>query len=240
MKDQFSIIRYEFKLENGLNKEFVVKLLPPSLQLMIPDRARVPVWARLSEHQCPNCPLRPETSPNCPAALSLIEVVEQFKDSWSIENAEVTVTMPARQYRRTVPLQAGVSSLIGLHMATSGCPIMNKLRPMVHTHLPFATVDETIYRSISMYLLAQFFRNKRGHKADWELKDLVKIYDEINVVNQSFCKRLMSIKATDASLNALSGLDCFASITALSIVEDTLHELESLFQAYFSDKPVRG
>lgn len=240
MKDQFTTIRYEFKLENGLKKEFVIKLQPPALKLVIPERARVPSWVRLSLHQCPNCPLRPETSPNCPAAQSLIEVVEQFKDSWSIENAEVTVTMPARQYHRKVPLQVGVSSLIGLYMATSGCPIMNKLRPMVHTHLPFATVEETIYRSISMYLLAQFFRNKRGHKADWELEDLVKIYDDINLVNQNFSKRLMSIKTTDASLNALSGLDCFASITALSIVEDTLQELESLFQAYFSDKPVRG
>ncbi|MBC8002993.1 MAG: hypothetical protein H7X97_10445 [Opitutaceae bacterium] len=240
MKDPFSIIRYEFKLENGLNKEFVVKLRPPALQLVIPDRARVPVWTRLSEHQCPNCPLRPETSPHCPAALSLIEVVEQFKDSWSIENAEVTVTMSARQYRRTVPLQVGVSSLIGLYMATSGCPIMNKFRPMVHTHLPFATVEETIYRSISMYLLTQFFRNKRGHVADWELKNLVKIYDDINLVNQNFSKRLMTVKTTDASLNALSGLDCFASITALSIVEDTLDEIESLFQAHLVDQPVRS
>ena len=240
MKDPFSTIRYEFKLENGLTREFVVKLQHPSLQLVMPDRARVPSWARLSAHQCPNCPLRPETTPNCPVAMSLIEVVDQFKDSWSIENAEVTVSMPARQYHRKVPLQVGVSSLIGLYMATSGCPILNKLRPMVHTHLPFATVEETIYRSISMYLLAQFFRKKRGHKADWELKDLVKIYDDINLVNQSFCRRLMSIKTKDASLNALSGLDCFASITALSIVEDTLEEIESLFQAHFSDKPARG
>ena len=125
-------------------------------------------------------------------------------------------------------------------MATSGCPILNKLRPMVHTHLPFATIEETTYRSISMYLLAQFFRKKRGFKADSELKELVTLYDDINLVNQSFCQRLMGIRATDASLNALSGLDCFAKITALSIVEDTLEEIESLFQAHFADRPPRG
>ena len=56
------------------------------------------------------------------------------------------------------------------------------------------------------------------------------------MVNQSFSKRLLSINPKDASLNALVGLDCFATATAFSIVQDRLHEIEPLFQAYLDEQ----
>ena len=83
-----------------------------------------------------------------------------------------------------------------------------------------------------MYLFAQYFRAQQGKTPDWKLEDFTKIYEDIAQVNQSFTKRLLSINPADASLNALVGLDCFASIAAFSSVEDNLKEFETLFEAY--------
>jgi hypothetical protein len=121
---------------------------------------------------------------------------------------------------------------MGLYMVTSGCPIMDKLRPMVYTHLPFSSLEETLYRAASMYLFAQYFRQQEGKRPDWKLEDFAKIYEDIATVNQSFTKRLLSINPRDASLNGLVGLDCFASVAAFSTAAETVQEFESLFGAY--------
>jgi hypothetical protein len=195
----------------------------------------LPDWTRLTHCQCPNCPLNPARHPHCPIAVNLVDIIESFKDRFSTEEAEITVLSDAREYHRHASVQSGVSSLMGLHMVTSGCPIMDKLRPMAHTHLPFATVEETMYRAVSMYLLAQYFRNGRGKTTDWKLEELLKIYEDIRQVNQSFVRRLLSINPLDASINALVSLDCFATVTAFSIVQHSLKGMEPLFQAYLGE-----
>ena len=118
-------------------------------------------------------------------------------------------------------------------MATSGCPIMKKLKPMVFSHLPFATLKETQYRVLSMYLLAQYFVYRRGGEPDWPLSKLANLYDDIQIVNKSFFRRLAHVKIKDAALNALIKLDIFAKYVSVSINRDVLDEMESLFQAYF-------
>ena len=117
-------------------------------------------------------------------------------------------------------------------MVTSGCPVLDMLRPMVRFHLPFATPTETTYRAVAMYLMAQFFLHRNGQKPDWELDDLVRVYGEVQAVNQGFSQRLREISSEDASSNALNILDCFASFIVLSIDEDMLSNFESLFTAY--------
>ena len=228
-------IEYRFKFGNGTETRFAVRLRKPNLQLVTEPRTPLPEWTRLTHCQCPNCPLNPADHPHCPIAVNLVDVIECFKDRFSTEEAEITILSNAREYHRHASVQSGVSSLMGLHMVTSGCPIMDKLRPMAHTHLPFATVEETMYRAVSMYLLAQYFRNGRGKTVDWELEELLKIYEDIRQVNQSFVRRLLSINPLDASINALVSLDCFGTVTAFSIVQDSLKQIQPLFQAYLNE-----
>ncbi len=57
-------------------------------------------------------------------------------------------------YAETTAQQA-MSSVLGLIMATAGCPWTDRLRPMARFHLPFASDAETLYRSISMFLLSR-------------------------------------------------------------------------------------
>jgi hypothetical protein len=235
VNEQTVTLQYRFKLRNGVSREFVVRLRKPGLQLVSTGRENLPDWTRLTHHQCPNCPLDPQTHPHCPIAVNLVDVIEAFKDCISTEDADITIGSNAREYHRRAPVQYGVSSLMGVYMVVSGCPVMDKLRPMVYTHLPFASVEETMYRAVSMYLLAQYFLSQRGKSPDWKLEKLVKIYDDISQVNRAFARRLLSINPKDASLNALVSLDCFANVTAFSIVRDSLKEMEYLFQAYLDE-----
>jgi hypothetical protein len=228
-------IEYQFRFQDGTEKQFQVRLRRPGLGILLDPEPTIPAWARLGHHQCPNCPLNPETHPHCPVAVALGGVIEAFQDCFSTTHAEILIRSDNREYRRQAPVQYGVSSLMGVYMVTSGCPILDKLRPMVHTHLPFATIDETMYRLAGMYLLAQYFIQQRGGLPDWKLRRLVELCEDIGRVNQAFARRLLSINPQDASLNALASLDCFTLSTAFSIDRDELKDLESLFLAYFPE-----
>jgi hypothetical protein len=117
-------------------------------------------------------------------------------------------------------------------MVTSGCPLMEKLKPMVRYHLPFATKEETKYRVLSMYLLAQYFRHKCGKTPNWDLQALMDMYHDIKLLNKDFSQRLAHVRIEDASLNALALLDVFAQNLTFAIDKDNLDELERLFHAY--------
>ena len=228
--------RYKFTLSDGNIKEFDVELDSETLSLTGKKKRSYPEWTRLSYHKCPNCPLSDAQNPQCPIAANLVDLVEFFKDSISHEEVDVEITTETRKYVKRTSLQSGISSLIGIYMVTSGCPVMDKLRPMVRTHLPFATGEETMYRVLSMYLLAQYFLSKEGQRPDWNLENLAEIYEEIHTVNKSFCQRLAGIHIKDASLNAVVQLDIFADFTSYSLEINRLDEIKSLFHAYLNSE----
>ena len=237
MAAEIITIEYELKLLNGDQKRHVVRLDSATMALRNPPPVVLPEWTRLAFHQCSNCPLNPARHSHCPVAVGLVEVMESFKNGLSHEMADITIQAPHRTYVKKAPLQQAVSSLMGLHMASSGCPILDKLRPMVATHLPFASIEETLYRAVSMYLLAQYVRWKRGLTPDWELRDLVANYEAVSTVNAAFAKRILNINTLDANLNALVSLDCFAGMASISIAEDYLKDIEPLFEAYVQESP---
>jgi len=229
--------RYKFTFPDGKTKEFHIALDDKHLSLVSEKKPSYPEWTRLTNHQCTNCPLREDTHPRCPIAENLVEVVDSFKQEISYEKVDVEISTPSRSYRKETSLQIALSSLIGIYMVTSGCPIMDKLRPLVRTHLPFATLRETTYRAMSMYLLAQFFLQKNGRSPDWTCEGLVNIYKEIRTVNKGFHERLLHALEQDAGLNAIIHLDCYADFTNMSLLEKGLEEIEEFFQAYLEEKP---
>ncbi|KQC09513.1 MAG: hypothetical protein APR62_14085 [Smithella sp. SDB] len=226
------IYNYKFKFKNGVEKEFNIELESNSLNLMKTDKESYPDWTKLSCFKCPNCTLNDKYE-FCPVAVNMVDVVDYFSNFASYEPVEVIVSAPERKYIKQVDLQHGVSSLIGIYMVTSGCPILEKLKPMVRFHLPFATIQETEYRAISMYLLAQYFLYQRGIEPDWDLKKLAETYENIRLVNESFCKRLRTVESRDASLNAIVVLDVFADSVNFSIDGRMADDLDYLFKGYF-------
>lgn len=227
-------IHYRFELAGGRVHEFHLRLRSEDLSLIPTPRTELPDWTRLEFQQCSCCPLKPEASPRCPVAVSILDLLDAFRDCLSYEDVEVTIRTTARTYSKTTTLQQGLSSLMGIYNVTAGCPILNKLRPMVGTHLPFATVDETVYRMISMYLLAQLFRHRKGLAPDWELKNLITLLHEVLSVDIDFAGRLRSIPMKDASLNALTILSQIGDMTEMTITDNDLARLEKIFMAHYS------
>jgi hypothetical protein len=228
-------ITYRFRFPEGEEKEITLLFRLPAMDLILPTGADAPPWTWLAFQQCPNCPLHPDRHTHCPVARNLVGAIDSFRDFASFDEVDVTVITREREMRKQTSLQKGLSSLIGIIMATSGCPHMDKLRPMVITHLPFATLKETTYRAISMYLMAQYVRSKHGKPADWALGRLVAMYEAIRTVNQSFVRRLQGIQKKDANLNALVHLDCFALTTISTIVDNWWEDLKPLFLSYLKD-----
>lgn len=225
-------LRYTLRPDAGTPKTHTVVIDDQTYAGAEPE-GPAPDWTRLGHQQCADCPLNEKDSPRCPVAVRIAPLVEKFKDSVSYEEAEVTVESSGRSYSKRVPMQIGVSGLFGLVMATSGCPILDKLRPMVFTHLPFPSLQETMYRSMSMYLLAQYFIEKKGGTPDRTLDGLADIFARIGKVNQSIAERLRPLVPRDATVNAVINLDCFATFTKSAIDKQSLAWLERLFKPYW-------
>lgn len=224
--------QYKFILGNGIEKEFIIELDKNTLNLQTHSDKLLPSWTALEYHQCSICTLDPQESAFCPVAVNLVDLVEFFQMSASYEKIELHIETEARNFAKKTSLQQGISSLIGIYMVTSGCPVMDNLKPMVRFHLPFATIEETKYRAVSMYLMAQYFLFKEGEEPDWELKHLADIYDDIKLLNMNFSQRLSSIGLEDATLNALVELDCFAENIRIGLSKDKLTEIKALFKSY--------
>lgn len=232
--DEGLTIHYRFDFPTGERKEFAMALENETLRLLTAPPPVVPFWARLENHQCPGCCFLSATREFCPIALNMVQIVEEFKDYFSYADVQVTVTTQERSYRKETTLQAGLSSLLGIIMVSSGCPAMEKLKPMVRFHLPFASLEETIFRTVSMYLVSRYYRQRRGEVVDWSLAGMVDLYASVGVVNTSFAERLREAAKKDANVNALVNLFCFSEIVPFA-AEEMLDQLENHFSALLAD-----
>jgi len=225
-------IKYEFFFENKRFEVFILKFNESTLNLeSFPVENNEP-WTKLEFNQCKVCTLKATEHKYCPVARNLSYVLLQFKDDYSYEKVKVRVTTERRTTEKEASLQEGVSPLMGLIMATSGCPVLDKFKPMAFIHLPFSNEVETIYRAVSIYLTAQYVRMKNNLSADWELKHFKDMYAKVSLLNADFAQRLREMKGNDANINALVLLDLFAQTGTCSFSENWMKQLEPIFLAY--------
>jgi len=222
-------ISYKFKFSEDNEQDFVVKMDSKTLDIIDSPKDSYPEWAKLEYQKCSNCPLNEKEHEYCPIAMKLVGTVDFFCKPLEFKDVDLSVETPERTFSKKVDLKSAAVSLIGIYMATSGCPIMDKLRPMARHHLPLATTPETTYRSISNYLIAQYLLTHQGKEPDWELKNLGEIYDAIKIVNTHFRERLLKISSKDYALSAILTLDAYAYYINLSLIGDTFYTIESLF-----------
>jgi hypothetical protein len=224
-------IAYTYTFKNGTTKKFTMVLDRATLALQLEKRPNPPLWALLTHKKCENCPLNEREHLYCPVALNFADIAEQFKDIVSHENVDVKVAVEERTYSKSTTIQAGLSPLIGIIMTTSGCPVMAHLKPMVRFHLPFASLDETIFRMATMYLMAQYLQKQDGAAPPWTLDGLTRVYAKVGIVNRDFAIRLRDAAKKDANVNALVNLDCFAQMVPLA-ADEVLREIKPYFEAY--------
>lgn len=209
--------KYIIKFDGGREQVLDIQL-DPSNYTIIPDKkADVPEWAMLEFGKCSVCPFTASQHKYCPVARNLAALTMTFSDQPSTVVVDARVITKDREYFKRTSLQTVLSSAIGLYMTTSGCPVMSVLKPMAKYHLPFANLNETIYRSVSAYLLQQYFRKKKGLEPDWDLKGLNKAYENITVLNLAIVDRVRKASQKDANYNALIILDVFAKMVPWTI-----------------------
>jgi hypothetical protein len=227
-------IQYGFRLSKDRQEVFNLELDEEYLELVGDFSTNLPDWTRLDFRQCPNCTLDIETHPRCPAASHLADIVKRFADILSYDEVHIDVLTEERHISQDTSAQVGIGSLMGLVMATSGCPHMVFFKAMARFHLPVANDYETVYRSVSTYLLGQYFAAKAGKKADLALKGLKDIYKNVKLVNSCILDRLRSVTEKDSSLNAVITLHLFAEAVLINIAE-SLEEVRHLFVPYLKN-----
>ncbi|MBX9634897.1 MAG: hypothetical protein K2X44_07930 [Magnetospirillum sp.] len=177
----------------------------------------LPNWTKLAFHRCPNCNLS-DAEEYCPAAVGLAQFLSRFETRISYEKAIVEVETPSRTIVSKTTFQHGIAGLIGLTMATSGCPRTRFLRPMARTHLPFASEEETVLRSLAFHLLAQYVAKSNGGAAvSLSLSQLKEDYGQLSMVNGAMAERIRSAIKRDAAINAVIILDSFTLIAPENI-----------------------
>ncbi|MCA1971298.1 MAG: hypothetical protein LDL44_00520 [Caenispirillum sp.] len=220
-------IMYRFQL-GETRVDIPLRFDPVSYDLVPGDGATVADWTRLDHHQCTNCPLVPQSQRQCPFAAALAQVIPAFDGLPSIAEVEVEVVTEQRSISAATTLQRGMASVIGLVSAASGCPHTRFFRPMARFHLPFATMEETLFRAFSTHLLGEYFRSGGTSVADVGFERIRAFYAEAEKVNRGMAERLGSVAMSDAALNAIIILNSFAEVVPY-FVEERLSELEHLF-----------
>jgi len=235
MSSESNIIRYIFKLgEQEIRYDIDIGFQLSGQTESEPGQ--YPDWTLLDNNKCACCPLSSEAHRYCPAAIRMHKVLEEFKGHGSIQELELRVESPRRSYEAKCDLQSGLNSMLGLQMATSGCPVVGQLRSMATFHVPYSSFAETLYRAVSAYLTKQYFVQKNGGTPDWELKGLQKFYTQLEGLNEDFSHRIQEIDQNDAISNAMV-MFFAASVVVASLIEDGLIEYEDFFTGQSSIPP---
>src|SRR5258706_8779344 len=221
-------IRYRFDLPDGSQKSLDLSFVPTDFRLSNAPPAPPPFWTALTFNQCANCPLDAAAHPHCPAALQMASAVELLKALVSFDTVGVTVTQAERTVYAETTAQLAMSSVLGLIMATSGCPWADRFRPMARFHLPFASESETVYRSISMFLLARELAGAGGGGC-WGGGGGGGVFFFFFFLGMS--RRLGAATRTDPAQNAMALLDAYTTLLPAALAS-SLEELKPLFDAW--------
>lgn len=224
------VLKYRFTLPDSSERAFALEMDRDTAELTPSTRTDLPKWTELGFNQCVGCPLQLTPDARCPAAVHLSGVIEGFEDIVSYDTVRVTVESEERSVTATLSAQQALASLMGLVMASSGCPKTAVFRPMARFHLPFSSESETAYRVAAMYLVAQHFAHRDGAPSDLNLDQLERVYRGVHAVNRGMAQRLRAATRQDAIVNAIVLLDVYSSLVPAAI-HDILDEIRPAFEA---------
>ena len=219
---------YRIEYDDGIVQTFDIRLHALTLDNNL-DSGTAPDWARRGAFGCvnPSCLLRPDET--CPFARIVHYLLTLFDNVRSTQMVEASVRTPHRTTTKRVAIQAVVGSMAGILMATCGCPVLARFKPMVRFHLPFASLEETEYRAFTMYALAQFLRDRRHLSRDDGLDGLRRFYSEVQALNRLAAAKISALQKMDATINGLVILDTFASSVTFSLDDNDLDHMEHIF-----------
>ena len=162
----------------------------------------------------------------CPAAFDIQDVIEDFQSKPASQKVNINVIASDRSYSKHTNVEEGLRSLMGLILATSKCPILSQLKPMAMHHMPFSSGNEFILRSVSVYLLQQYFEYREDREPDWDLKGLINRNKQLQLVNQALWQRVHLDSGNDSNLKTLLSFFSMSSSVSVSL-ESQLQKLRA-------------
>jgi hypothetical protein len=218
--DKHYTIEYHLKLEDGSVTSYAIEIDKETMISSVPAMDEIPDWVRTGKG-----------NEYCPIALRLVEPIRRFNGLLSHARAVTTVVTPERNYVKECDVQEALSSLFGLIMATSGSPQMQPFKHMARYHLPFSTLEETIYRITSTYLMRQLLNRLNQEPIVIDLKDIESLYTTMRTLNESMAARLKeAVKwGGDGTVNAVVILNTYSSLIPV-IIREELEKLRPFFK----------
>jgi hypothetical protein len=210
-------IIYDIECADGNRHKFRIDLDPRTLSIIRAESHRFPEWCRLEFEQCVCCPLDPERDSYCPVAVNISEIIEIFKDRVSSDECKIRCITPERIYLKKTSLMEGLSSVLGIIMATSDCPVMNFFKPMARFHLPFSTGEETTVRATSMFLLSYYLKHGSDGSPREAMAQLEANYARVKQVNEGLFARITGVSSEDADKNAIVMLHSLSQLLSMEI-----------------------
>lgn len=231
MIEKTTYYKYTFSYPEGnvFNYEVVIDNDSKRIIEDVKPNEKYDAITQLDYYKCDNCPLSSSEFPKCPAAVRMVNLIEGFSDHVSHENVIVEVESKNRTVKKQAPAQQALQSIMGVVMATSGCPHLAFLAPMALYHLPFSDDEETMVRVLGFYFVEQFLRNPKG---DLQIHDLMERYKSVEKVNACFINRIKELETRDAGRNALVILDTFIKLFSM---EFSLN-MKTLKELFFTDE----
>ncbi len=228
-EEPYYTVEYRMQFDDGTVTSYAIDIHKETMISNVMTDDVPPEWARLENGKCTNCPL--ENSEYCPIALRLAEPLRRFDGLISQAQAMTTVTTPERNYIKKGDLQDSLRSLIGLVMATSGCPLMQPFKYMARYHLPFSSLEETICRITSTYLMRQLTANIDKKELSIDLQEIERLYNTMRSLNEAMATRLRNaVKwSGDGTVSAIVILNTFSSLIPI-IIRDEIKNLQPLFK----------
>jgi hypothetical protein len=227
-------VEYKLNFSDGSKKLLELHLRSDNLAPVGWVPSHPPEWAELESHKCSNCPLKSHTHAYCPAALNLVNLIEECNDMDLLDTVKLVVTTADRAVVVSATVQKALGSFIGLLMATSDCPHAAFFRPVARFHLPLATEAETIYRAVTAFAMAQFVRRQAGEEGAVDLDGLFQIYKNLETVNTGLSARLKAAGKDGAIAKSLMEWDVFSGMFPMR-AEEVMEKMRPLFSAYLSD-----
>jgi hypothetical protein len=164
-------IEYRFTLADGSQEIFPLELDAQTLELRVEWPGKLPLWTDLTFYQCPHCHVTPAKQPYCPLAANIANIVMRFDHLISYDRIHLDVITQERVISQDTTAQQGVSSLLDWLSRIADVRILHFFKPMARFHLPLATVQETIFRAVSIYLISQYFWKQDGQPAILSSRD---------------------------------------------------------------------
>ena len=198
------ITRYQIKSETGDQFSFDVQnhkeLDPQELNSHID----LSDWVKLEYHQCPTCPFKSKNVTFCPAAFELPDVILQCSSCISYERVELSRIAEGGTVTTETDMQKALFAVIGEKAISSACSILNSRQWSLDYYSILPTPDNLFYRSISSYLMRQYFASPG--KSDPDLKGHLDYLDEVINIFGSLLERIRGESSQDANNNALASI----------------------------------